>query len=71
MTDITLNQNVAQCLRSQSDFGGTTIHNLCSGATTYVPWGSADWALAAGLIALCAAFTCFLAGAGISMWRMR
>jgi hypothetical protein len=50
-TDINLNQNVvAECLKGTYDFGGTTIHNVCAGTTTYLPWGSLDWF---GMIALC------------------
>jgi hypothetical protein len=43
---ITLNQNLAMCIVRQTDFGGTTIHNICTGATTVVPWGSFDWTMA-------------------------
>lgn len=40
-TRIALDQTA--CLASQSDIGQTTIHNICTGAASVVPWGSADW----------------------------
>lgn len=46
MATTDMNLNHADCLRSVSDFGSTTVHNICSGATHTVPWGSADWAFA-------------------------
>lgn len=49
-TDVNLNH--ADCLRSVSDFGKTTVHNICNGSISEVPWGSADWALTIGIIGL-------------------
>lgn len=31
------------CIVAQSDIGQTITHNICTGATAVVPWGSADW----------------------------
>lgn len=50
MTD--LNINAAECITTQSNIGETVYHNICSGATHVVPWGSADWFSAAFLGAL-------------------
>ena len=41
MTDINL--NAAECIRTQENIGNTAYHNICSGVTQIVPWGSADW----------------------------
>jgi hypothetical protein len=43
-TDVNLNH--ADCLRSVTDFGKTTVHNICNGSISEVPWGSVDWAIA-------------------------
>ncbi len=43
MSSVTINQNVAECLRSVNHVGGTTIRNICSGTEAYVPWGALDW----------------------------
>ena len=37
------NVNLAECLKTVSDFGVNHIHNVCSGSITDVPWGSVDW----------------------------
>ena len=31
------------CLQKTNDIGQTIVHNICTGAITTVPWGSADW----------------------------
>lgn len=41
MTD--LNINSAECITPQSNIGETVYHNICSGVTHVVPWGTADW----------------------------
>lgn len=53
MTDATSAHVVldqSACLREQANVGATIIHNVCTGATATVPWGSADWM---GFFALC------------------
>jgi hypothetical protein len=62
-TDSNINLNAADCLRSVSDIGSTHVHNICTGAITDVPWGSADWVL------VCAV-TLFFGGAGLPMLAM-
>lgn len=47
-----LNINSAECIAPQSNIGETVYHNICSGVTHVVPWGSADWFSAAFLGAL-------------------
>ena len=49
-TQVDLNQ--AQCIQSISNFGETIYTNICSGVTTSLQWGTADWAAAV--------FLCFL-----------
>jgi hypothetical protein len=66
-TDINLNH--ADCLRSVTDFGKTTVHNICNGSVNEVPWGSADWALALGLTAFGAIFIFAFILAGIVIIR--
>jgi len=59
-----LNLNSTECIARASDIGGTLIRNVCSGAQSYVPWGSGDWALAVvvgGLVALVFGIFAFLA----------
>lgn len=55
MTTIDLNQTAAQCLHSTDNLGSTIIHNICTGADTTIPWGSADWGM-------CALATLFVVG---------
>lgn len=50
----THNLNLAECLRSVSEIGSTTVVNVCTGAEAVVPWGSLDW-LGFGLISAVAA----------------
>lgn len=40
-TRIALDQTY--CIKVQSDVGQTITHNICTGAQSVVPWGSADW----------------------------
>ena len=69
MASVTLNQNIAECLRSTSHIGGTTVRNICSGVDTYVPWGSMDWVVVGGASVLIATFAAMLASLAIMMWR--
>ena len=39
MTDITL---TADCIKSVSNIGSTTYMNICTGASSVVPWGTVD-----------------------------
>lgn len=41
--DLTINQNVAKCLRDVSNLGSTTVYNACTGTHTVVQWGFFDW----------------------------
>lgn len=45
MNDLTINQNIAECLRSVNDIGGAKHVNICNGSESWVPWGAIDWAL--------------------------
>lgn len=38
-----INQNIAECIKTTSDFGSNVVHNVCNGTTQVVPWGSFDW----------------------------
>ena len=42
---IDLNQNAAQCIQNAISYGYNTYYNICSGASTVVPWGFVDYAL--------------------------
>lgn len=46
-----INANVAQCLNSAMHLGFTRVHNICSGTTYDVPWGTVDWIAFMGAIA--------------------
>jgi hypothetical protein len=58
-----INQNVAMCIVKANNIGSTAVHNICSGTSSVVPWGSADWVAVLGLSGLIA--TCLLALAGL------
>lgn len=64
-----LNLNHANCLQSATDFGKTTVHNICNGAISEVPWGSADWAVALGLVGFGIFIVILFGSMAISMWR--
>ncbi len=58
--DQTITANVSACLKSANHLGFTRIHNICTGATVDMPWGSADWlgavflsGLLLGMAAMC------------------
>ena len=36
-------KTLEQCLKSISNFGSTTYHNICTGQTYLVPMGGLDW----------------------------
>jgi len=38
-----VNVNSAECLKTATNIGYDTVHNICSGAATNVPWGAGDW----------------------------
>ena len=48
----TYGRTLEMCLKRISNFGATTYVNICADTQVVVPWGSVDWALAAGLISL-------------------
>jgi hypothetical protein len=41
MTDITLNQNIAECLRETTNFTETVVTNICNGTVTHIANGTA------------------------------
>ena len=67
MTDINL--NAAQCITTQANIGSTVYHNICTGATQNVPWGSADWLVAAGLAAVVIFIVGMFACLGVMLFR--
>lgn len=69
--DVNLNLNHADCLRSVSDFGKTTVHNICTGTTSEVPWGSLDWTVIVTVLFAGAAVVVFFFVMFISLIRMR
>jgi hypothetical protein len=49
MENLNLNidgKTLEMCLKSISNFVGTTYQNICNGTVNYVAWGGADWFLA-------------------------
>ena len=36
-------KTLEQCLKEISNFGATTYQNICTGESTVVVWGGADW----------------------------
>jgi len=69
MNDINLTH--ADCLKSMSDFGMTRVHNICTGAITEVPWGTADWTLVIAFCAVAAGVALTFIGMGITIIRDR
>lgn len=63
------NLNFAQCIKSTADFGVSHIHNVCTGSVSHLAWGSADWALCIGLLAVGAAMAAMFCGMARDMWR--
>lgn len=64
-----INQNIAQCIKTTTDFGANVVHNVCNGTTQIVPWGSFDW-VGVTLLTIGAAASIFLIVAlGRAMWR--
>lgn len=63
------NINFAVCLKDATDFGVTHVHNVCTGTVQHIAWGSADWALAAGLTAGAAVFVLLFASMAVMMIR--
>lgn len=43
MTDIQLQNNESKCIQSQNQITGTSYVNICTGKTTFVPYGNGDW----------------------------
>ena len=66
-----VNLNQADCLRSVADFGQTTVHNICNGKLSVIPWGSVDWAVAFGLMAFFVVIVCLFGGIALSIIRNR
>lgn len=64
-----VNLNHANCIQTVSDFGMTTVHNICTGAVSEVPWGSADWVAAFGIIAVGIILIGLFGSMAISIWR--
>ena len=46
MNDSNINLAHSDCLYSQTNWGETIVHNICTGAETAVPWGSIDYMFA-------------------------
>lgn len=68
MSEISLNH--ADCLREVRDFGVTTVHNICTGTATDVPWGNVEWMLGIGSVIGAIAIIAMLAGMALVTWRM-
>jgi ABC-type antimicrobial peptide transport system permease subunit len=49
-TNITLNNNAAECIKAESDFTVTVYHNICNGTQSVVPTGVVDYMLGIPLI---------------------
>lgn len=38
-----VNLNSARCLKTMTNIGYDTVHNVCTNTVTIVPWGVIDW----------------------------
>lgn len=65
-TRIALDQ--AACIQMQSNIGETIAHNICTGTTAAVPWGSADWLGFAALCGLGGVFAVLFGGLAVLVW---
>lgn len=63
------NLNIAQCLREQTNFGETIVHNICNNTVASVPWGTADWALCLVLLGGALVFCLVFGSMGVSILR--
>ncbi len=43
-----VNVNSADCLRTATNIGYDTVHNICTGTSTNVPWGDGMYLFLAG-----------------------
>lgn len=66
---VTVNQNVAECLKSTFDFGSITVHNICAGTTSVVPWGALDYIGVSMLIGLGGLILLFMLGGLVAFVR--
>lgn len=64
-----INLNSTECLVRMANFGATTVTNICTGAVHTVPWGTVDWAMAAGLFAFAVAIVTMFGAMTVSIIR--
>jgi hypothetical protein len=65
------NLNLAECIKSTSDFGVTHIHNVCSGAVAHIAWGHIEWLTLFGVSALALSFFLMMSSLGFLIWSDR
>ena len=58
----TFNVNSAECLKSESNFTETIVHNICNNTESVIPHGSLDMTLAFLFIAFLAIIVVSLIG---------
>lgn len=67
--DQTINLNASHCIQKAGNIGSNLFTNICSGKTTVVPWGSADWLGAIVIGGLMLSLTCLILFFAVMMWR--
>lgn len=63
--------NISSCLRDVTRFGYTEVHNVCTGAVTYLDWGLVPWIGAAFLCAATLLPFSFYVFMQWPIWRFR
>lgn len=48
-----ISHNISACIKEMSNWGENIYTNICTGAVTIVPWGTAEY----GVAVFCAALT--------------
>ena len=66
-TEVNVNQNYAECIKSISHWGSTEYVNICQHATSIVEWGSVDYALACVGFAILGTFALMILGFVVAM----
>lgn len=61
--------NIVECVTRTNSFGVQTVHNVCTGQVTEIPWGAVDWIVVCGLMALGVAFLLQMCLMIYTMWK--
>jgi hypothetical protein len=63
------NLNIAECLTTQTNWGESIIHNICSGQVHAIPWGTMNYVGVIGGAAVVCVFLAVFSAMAISIIR--